>query len=223
MKYREDIDYRPITSDQVKVVAYSLKGVDHDALRNDLDGAAIQYIRDHYEQQTFPRLKLEKRLDSVGNAAKRLLLALDVQDSIELESILNNGLGGGRDDRLSPLVAQLRALEEVARKAAVIQARNKAGGNNGNPAFRVLLGSLRQIFMIHSGWWPGFVINSDDEAQNVAGLFVNFVNKTLAVIRENLSDGVMDTDPGLAGSLNKTGKAIRAAALRLENDERIEI
>lgn len=122
MKSRE-VDYQPITDEQIKAMVGKCDGVDSDCLRYTMDEAAEQFIHAHYEQQTFHHDDLAKRLNNIKTTAARLLellnsdsrtkrqlghirtsagrlhnlLPFKTSDSIELKSILNCGHTGEKE------------------------------------------------------------------------------------------------------------------------------
>lgn len=240
MKYREGIDYRPITEGQITKIARSFDGVDLEGLRLALDDAAKQFIHAHYEQQAFTRHgELAKRLANIEVLAKRLLLELNVDDAFELESILNVGLGSGRENKLPPLIEQITLLKQVAGNAAFVQGEQKKESHNrsdGDPAFAELLGNLREIYITRfEPDWGSEYKNKDDAFLNglapkftertidgggVEGKFSIFVELAISSMKENLSSVVMTSDPSIEKSLQKTPKAIRSHFGRLKPDQK---
>lgn len=132
MKYRPGTDYRAISGAQLDaiVVAVGYDVTNSELLGLLLDEAAEKFINDHYWlgfsspsklQQQLTRIgkaadKLFRRLESedsrVADAAKRLHLTLmAAQDDFLLESVLNSGLGGTKEDRFRQLVDQIHNID----------------------------------------------------------------------------------------------------------------
>ncbi|HRH79464.1 MAG TPA: hypothetical protein PLW81_00280 [Thiobacillaceae bacterium] len=252
MKYRVSVNYQPITDQQIKEIT---EVVGHEAngmalMRLQLDEAAEEFIVGHHWQsfsspsglvKLLTRIskaaqKLSDRLSSgdkrATDAARRLVAALvATQDSFELESILNVGIGGKREDRLGPLVDDLRhadadrlatlmpaieMLRKVAEGAASRLATQKNHGRDRhqkNHAVVTLLEELRRIYMEHFG---RIGIASDYGA---GGPFIRFVEGVLDAISRNLSSEIVESDPQITNTLGMTGNAIRQAVRRIEDNQ----
>jgi hypothetical protein len=216
MKYRPVIDYQLFTDEQIRVITGSCGGVDSEVLRLGLDGVAEQFIYDHYNQQLFPRANLEKRLKDIESSAGRLLRALYMDDSFELESILTDHLCGN----LKLLKEQIELLKKSAHDASCEQTRQKTKTmkrHSGDDAFKTLFEGMSRIYT--ENFW---IIRSFTTNEGGAdGTTTTFILLVLDCIKENLSSTVKASDPDIVLSLEKSPEAIRALWRRVKSSSNL--
>ncbi len=211
MKHRVVI-YKPITDEQIRIVAASYADVDIAGLRCALDEAAEQFILDHYDQQRFRPASLEKKLIRIESTAARLLSALKMDDDFDLESILNARL----DWQLAPLIQQIDLLKTIASDASRRQGKQKTKSksvHSEDAAFSALLEAMGSICMRYFQRLPGFTTNSGE----ADGMFAKFTASALQCIKDNLSDCVKTSDPSIVQSLDKSSDAIRSYWRRVKS------
>lgn len=272
MKYR-DVDYKPITDKQIGDIVGSCAGVDSDALRSALDEVAERFIHAHYEQQTFPHADLANRLENIVSTVTRLLkllksdsrtkrqlshigtsagklhslLTFKILDSIELESILNFGHTGEKENAqresfkgdIAPLIAgvkllsganswnteipdiskHLALLERVARHGGKVQEIQKAKSKSRNK------GDL-EFSELLAGMRQSYMIHFNmwpsvsRSYGEPDGVFMAFVNSALGAIKENLSNAVRNSDPKISTTLEKTPEAIYAYIKKFNKEQK---